>query len=118
MIGIFQAIAIIPGVSRSGSTITGGLISGYDRQTASRFAFLLSIPIILLAGGKQSLHILKSGVLFSFDELVFFTVGLVTAFVVAYCTVKWFLRFFQKYGFKPFIIYRILLALGILFFVR
>ena len=118
IIGLFQAIAIIPGVSRSGSTITGGLIVGQDRTSASRFAFLLSIPIILLAGAKQGLHVVTSGMLFSPNQLLFFIVGFATAFIVAYFTVKWFLQFFQKYGFLPFVIYRVLIAVFILVLMK
>ncbi len=118
IIGICQAIAVIPGVSRSGSTITGALLTGYNRTTAARFAFLLSIPIILLAGVKQTIDIVKEGTVLSSDQLLFFAVGFISSFIVAYLVVRWFLSFFQKFGFFPFVIYRVLLAMGIFLFLK
>ena len=118
IIGCFQSIAIIPGVSRSGATIAGAMIVGKDRSDASRFAFILSIPIILLAAGKQGLDIVISGRVFSSSEILFFLVGTISSTITALIVLKWFMAYFRRAGFFPFIIYRILLAIAILLFIK
>lgn len=118
VIGFFQGLAIIPGVSRSGSTITGGLSLGYNRETSTRFAFLLSIPIILLAGAKTSLDIFKEQVVFTPDQILFFFVGFLSSAITAFIAIRWFLKLFPRLGFFPFVIYRIIVAILILLFVR
>jgi undecaprenyl-diphosphatase len=122
IIGLSQALAIFPGVSRSGSTITAGLAVGLQRETAARFSFLLSAPIILGAGLKSLLDVrseLVSGAMPQSD-LLFFAVGLVTAAVSGYLCVKFLLRFLQKNSTDVFVYYRWLLALLVIIiaFVR
>ena len=112
IIGFSQALAIFPGVSRSGATITAGLAVGLQRDTAARFSFLLSAPIILGAGLKSILDVrseLASGVMAQSD-LVIFSVGFITAAVSGYLCIKYLLRFLQKHSTDIFVYYRWLLA--------
>ncbi|MDD5171084.1 MAG: undecaprenyl-diphosphate phosphatase [Syntrophales bacterium] len=107
IIGLFQSLAMIPGVSRSASTIVGGLILGLKRKTIVEFSFLLAVPTMAAATGYD---LLKSGSLFSMDQLLFLTVGFVMSFVVALLSIKFLLRFIQTHTFIPFGIYRIVLV--------
>jgi undecaprenyl-diphosphatase len=116
VIGASQALAIFPGVSRSGSTITAGLFLGLKRETAARFSFLLSAPIILGAGLKSLLDVraeLASGAMAQ-SELLLFAVGLVVAAFSGYLCIKFLLRFLQKHSTDVFVYYRWLLALLII----
>jgi undecaprenyl-diphosphatase len=116
IIGLSQGLSIFPGVSRSGSTITAGLAIGLQRETAARFSFLLSMPIILAAGLKSIFDIrgeLASGAMVQSDLLVFI-VGFVTAAVTGYLCIKLLLRFLQKHSTDVFVCYRWLLAIMII----
>jgi len=114
LIGLFQAIAIIPGTSRSGITITAGLILGLTRKAASRFSFLLSIPTILMAGGLETLDLIQSPDPVDWTSL---WLGALLSFAVAYLTIHFFLKFIEKISMLPFVIYRFFLGLLILFLV-
>lgn len=107
-IGLFQAIAVIPGVSRSAATIVGGLILGLKRRTIVEFSFLLAVPTMLAASG---LDLLKHGASFSAHEAGLLAVGFGVCFVVALMSIKWLLGFVRGHSFVPFGIYRIALAL-------
>lgn len=114
VIGLFQAMAIIPGTSRSGSTITSGLFLGLSRRAASRFSFLISIPTILMSGGLLTLDLFRSDT--DVDWLsIFLGVGL--AFITAYLCIHYFLRFIERMGMLPFVIYRLVLGGLILLFL-
>jgi undecaprenyl-diphosphatase len=113
-IGVFQSIAIIPGVSRSAATILGGLFLGLNRVQIVEFSFLLAVPTMLAA---SSLDLVKNYHIFNADNLSLLAVGFVTAFLVALFAVKYFLRFVQKHDFVPFGIYRIALAIIFFFFL-
>lgn len=116
LIGLAQALAIFPGVSRSGSTITAGLALGLERETAARFSFLLSAPIVAGAGLKSMFKIAKemhSGVLTSSD-LMLFVVGFIAAAISGYFCIKFLLRFLQKHSTNVFVYYRWFLALLVL----
>jgi undecaprenyl-diphosphatase len=112
-VGLYQILALVPGVSRSGATIMGGLLSGLDRVTATAFSFYLSIPIILLAGsyqiikGRDELHTVAGGG----PALL---VGTVAAFITALAAISWLLRYVARNDFKPFAYYRIILGIIIL----
>ncbi len=111
-VGIAQIFAIVPGTSRSGATIVGGLLSGLDRKASSDFSFMLAIPVMGAVGGYSLLkhyHDLVGA------NLTAFAVGFVVSFVVAYITVKLFLVFIQKFTFVPFGIYRILFGVILLY---
>ncbi len=107
IIGLFQSIAMIPGVSRSASTILGGLWLGLKRKTIVEFTFLLAVPTMLAATGYD---LIKSGSQFSFDQIQYLLVGFATAFVVALLTIKFLLQFIKTHTFIPFGIYRIVLV--------
>lgn len=111
MIGIFQMLAIIPGTSRSGATIIGGLILGMSRKTAAEFTFFLAIPVMF---GASLLRIMRIGMDFTSAEWVTMIVGCVTAFAVSIITIKFLLGFIKRNSFKPFAYYRILLGIVVL----
>ncbi|MFA6109950.1 MAG: undecaprenyl-diphosphate phosphatase [Candidatus Latescibacterota bacterium] len=113
-IGLFQAIAMIPGVSRSGATIVGGLLLGIKRKTIVEFSFLLAVPTMAAATG---LDLLKNVSSFSMDQFGVLSVGFVTAGIVAFISIKFLLRFVQMHTFIPFGVYRIALALCFFVFV-
>ena len=109
IIGVFQAIAIFPGISRSGSTITGGMVRDLERPTAARFAFLMSIPIMLAAGLLGGLDLLEIPDLASL--LPIFIPGFIASAVVSYLAIGWLLRFLNRYPLYVFAIYCIGLSL-------
>lgn len=108
VVGLFQAIALIPGTSRSGITITGGLLLGLKREYAAKFSFLLSIPVIALAGSLKALELYQSG----FDILWgFMFIGAAVSAVVAYLSIAWFLKLLNKISMMPFVWYRLVLGI-------
>ncbi|WP_306337656.1 undecaprenyl-diphosphate phosphatase [Streptomyces sp. KL118A] len=109
--GICQAMALIPGVSRSGATISGGLLMGYTREAAARYSFLLAIPAVL-ASGVFELKDAGEGGHVSWGPTIFATI---IAFVVGYAVIAWFMKFITTKSFMPFVYYRVLL--GIVLFV-
>ncbi len=107
MVGLFQAMALIPGMSRSGSTIAGGMLLGMSRYEASRFSFLLAIPITLGAGGKGMFELLgKEG---SVDWMLIGVSSLI-AFVTALIVIHFFLQFIRRYTLWPFVWYSVILS--------
>ena len=108
VIGLFQAAALVPGVSRSGITIGAGLLLGLTREAASRFSFLLAIPTILLSGGLVTLDLAASAEPVDWTGLA---AGVALSFVSAFACIHYFLRFVGRLGMAPFMIYR--LALGV-----
>ncbi len=113
-IGLFQTIAIIPGVSRSAATIIGGLLLGLKRKTIVEFSFLLAVPTMLAATG---LDVLKNLSLFSMDHIGTLSIGFIVSFVVAFGSIKFLLAFIKTHNFIPFGVYRILLALIFFIFI-
>ena len=113
-VGLLQAIAIIPGTSRSGITITGGLFLGLTRKAASRFSFLLSIPTILMAGALETLDLIGSPDPVDWTPL---WLGALLSFAVAYLTIHFFLAFIERISMLPFVLYRFALGGVILFLV-
>jgi undecaprenyl-diphosphatase len=109
IIGVVQAVALIPGVSRSGATISAGLLAGFDRVAATRLAFFLSIPALTAAGIYQLPEALGSGV-----GTVPTIVGTVIAFVVAYASVAWLLRFVAHHSIAAFVPYRVVLGVVVI----
>lgn len=107
LIGLFQVLAIIPGASRAGVTITAGLLLGLKREAASRFSLLLAIPVILLSSGYELAAVAASPAPADWPAL--FTVALV-AFVSAYATVHFFLKLVERTGMLPYVIYRLVLG--------
>ena len=113
-IGLAQAIAIIPGTSRSGITMTAGLMLGLDRESAARFSFLLSIPVILGAGLLASIDLLQSTEPVQWLELL---LGAGFSFICAYACIYLFLAWISRIGMLPFVIYRLILGTLLLLFV-
>ena len=107
LIGLAQALALIPGTSRSGITITAALFLGFNRETAARFSFLLSIPLIVAAGGLKTLQLLESVAVVPWAEIV---TGAVLSGLTAYVCIYGFLSLIDKIGMMPFVIYRLLLG--------
>jgi undecaprenyl-diphosphatase len=114
LIGVFQSFAIIPGLSRSASTIVGGLLLGLHRKTIVEFSFLLAVPTMLAA---TALDLIKNASLFSRDQFSLLAVGFITAFIVAIVSIKFLLKFIEKHNFVSFGVYRILAALLFWFFI-
>jgi undecaprenyl-diphosphatase len=108
LIGVFQSLAVIPGVSRSAATIVSALFLGTKRKAAAEFSFLLAVPTMLAASG---LDLVKSNFNYTSSEIVILLVGFFGAFIFALIAVKWFLSFVQTHSFIPFGIYRIILTL-------
>ncbi len=112
LVGLAQAVALVPGVSRSGITITAGLAVGLTREAAARFSFLLSIPVIALSGGLEVLHLWRAGTggVGAGPMLL----GFVVSAVSAYLCIRYFLAFLQRHGMGPFVAYRVALGVVIL----
>ncbi len=111
IIGCAQAVALIPGTSRSGITITAGLMLGLTAPAAARFSFLLSIPVIVLAGGVETLDYLKVASINDMNDLI---IGALISAVSAYLCIHYFLMLLERIGMTPFVIYRMLLGVVLL----
>lgn len=118
--GLWQMLALMPGASRSGTTISGGLFAGLNRAAAARFSFLLSLPTILAAGLKDLYDEYKayradgSGLFASGDEMTALAVGTLVSGVVGYWSIGWLLGFLKRYNMGVFVAYRIALGVGLL----
>jgi undecaprenyl-diphosphatase len=112
MIGVAQALALIPGTSRSGVTITAAMALGFERQDAARFSFLLAVPVILLASVYELGGLMLSEGPVAWGELA---LAAVISSIVAYLSIDFFMRFVSRIGLLPFAIYRLLLAGAILY---
>ncbi|MEK7571722.1 MAG: undecaprenyl-diphosphate phosphatase [Patescibacteria group bacterium] len=114
LIGLFQSISIVPGVSRAGATIIGGLTIGLKRKAAVEFSFLLAIPTML---GATGLDLITSNFSFTAQEWGIISLGLIGSFITALFAVKYFVRYVEHHGFTVFGIYRIILALFFILFL-
>ena len=110
-VGLLQCLAMVPGTSRSGATIIGGMLLGMSRQAATDFSFFLGIPT-LIGAGVYSLY--KERALLSLADLPLFAVGLVFSFISAWLCVRWLLRYISSHSFVPFAWYRIAFGLVVL----
>jgi undecaprenyl-diphosphatase len=110
-VGIAQIFSLIPGTSRAGATIIGGLLTGLDRKTSMEFSFLLAIPVMAAVSGYD---LLKHYQDFANADLGAFIIGFITAFIVAYVTIKLFLVFIQRFTFVAFGVYRIIFGVILL----
>ncbi|CAN5181154.1 undecaprenyl-diphosphatase UppP [soil metagenome] len=115
IIGLFQSISVVPGVSRAAATIIGALFQGTNRKTAVEFSFLLAVPTMAAATG---LDLVKSNFSFSSNEYFLIGVGLIISFFVALLAVKYFLKFVQTHSFAPFGWYRIIFSIFYFFFLK
>lgn len=112
--GLFQVLALVPGISRSGATISGGLFVGLRREEAARFSFLLSFPIILGSGLKKLLDLYKMHELVSLGTPLW--VGSLVAFVVGVAAIHFLISYLKKHTMNVFAVYRMLVVLGIIIF--
>src|SRR5215208_643703 len=118
-IGTVQVLAIFPGASRSGTTISGGMFRGFDRPSAARFAFLMSVPVMLAAGGYEMLDVIKMPNLDAFLPLL--AVGFVTAAIVGWLSIKWLIGYLSRhslYGFAAYCAVAGLICLAFSLFLR
>jgi undecaprenyl-diphosphatase len=114
-VGVMQIIAVFPGASRSGATISGGMFRGFDRPSAARFAFLMSVPVMLAAGGYEMLDVLKMPNLSEFLPLL--ATGFFTAAIIGWFAIKWLIDYLSKRSLYVFAAY--CAALGtIVFFMK
>lgn len=113
-IGFFQCIAMIPGVSRSGATIVGGMSQKLSRKVAAEFSFFLAVPTMFAATGKKLYDFYKEGHVITHDQMNLLIVGNVIAFIVALLAIKSFIGYLNKHGFKVFGWYRIVVGLIII----
>ena len=112
LIGLAQAIALIPGTSRSGITLTAGLLCGLERKVAAKYSFLLSIPVIILAGISTAIDIFRFGVnSFSYSQI---TLAIFISAISAFICINTFMRIIEKLSLNFFVIYRLILGLFIL----
>jgi undecaprenyl-diphosphatase len=111
-VGVAQALAIVPGVSRSGSTITAGLFLSLKRDAAARFSFYLSAPIIAGAVAKKSLDIVRSGI--GSEQMIPFIVGIISSGIVGYLAIAFLMRYLQTHNTFLFVVYRIALGIVVL----
>ncbi len=112
-VGLWQVLALIPGTSRSGATILGGMASGLSRQTATEFSFLTALPVMVSAAGFD---LVKNHHFFEAGQFKLLIAALIIAFLTAYFTVKFLLKFIKRHTFIPFAVYRIIFGLILLWF--
>jgi len=112
IIGFMQALALIPGTSRSGITITAGLMLGLTRSAAARFSFLLSIPLILAGGGLKTKELIEASTPVDWQAIIY---GTLLSGISAYLCIHFFLKLLERVGMMPFIIYRLVLGAILLF---
>jgi len=117
LVGAFQTLSIVPGTSRSGSTILGGMILGINRSTASEFSFFLALPAMFGASLLRCLKFIIKGVPITSAEILILIAGTVTAFIVSAVTIKFLMGFVKKHSFAAFGWYRIILGILVLFFL-
>lgn len=116
-VGVMQILAVFPGASRSGTTISAGLFRGFDRPSAARFAFLISIPVMVAAGAYEFLDVLKMTDLSSFLPVL--AVGFITAAIVGWLAIKWLMKYLSNHSLYVFAVYcaimgSLILAYGLL----
>jgi len=110
-VGVAQCFALIPGTSRSGATIIGGMLFGLSRKAATEFSFFLAVPTLVAAGGYD---LWKNRALLSANDVPIFGVGMLVAFVSAFIVIRWLIRYVATHDFKPFAWYRIAFGLVVL----
>ena len=110
-VGIAQCFALIPGTSRSGATIIGGMLFGLSRHAATEFSFFLAVPTLCAAGGYD---LWQNRALFSTDDLGMFVVGLAASFASAFAVIRWLIRYVATHDFRPFAWYRIAFGIVVL----
>ncbi|MCU9595845.1 undecaprenyl-diphosphate phosphatase [Caldibacillus thermolactis] len=112
--GLFQCMSLWPGFSRSGATISGGVVLGLSHRAASDFTFIMAVPIM---AGASGLSLIKNWQYFTMDALPFFIVGFIAAFIFALVSIKFFLKLINRIKLVPFALYRIIIAIIIMLFI-
>lgn len=112
LIGLFQSVSIIPGVSRAAATIVGGMMLGINRTAIVEFSFLLAMPTMLAA---SALDLIKSPEVFNMGNFAALAIGFVVSFLVALATIKYFIKYIQKHDFTVFGVYRVVIAIAFWF---
>ena len=115
IIGVFQVLSLIPGTSRSGATIVGGILIGCSRTVSAEFSFFLGIPVMF---GASLLKILKFGLSFTGTELVVLAIGMIVSFLVSIVSIKFLMGYVKRHDFKAFGVYRIILGILVIGYVR
>ena len=115
-IGLIQCLALVPGTSRSGSTILGAMLLGLSRTAGAEFSFFLSVPAMVGGSGIKLLQFFADGNTFSSEEIVILLVGMITAFIVSVLAIKFLLSFIRKHDFKAFGYYRIVLGIIVILY--
>jgi undecaprenyl-diphosphatase len=115
IIGLFQVLAVFPGSSRSGSTIPGGMLRNFDRPSATRFAFLMAAPIMLAAGGYESLSIIKSHILHTIIAPL--AIGFIVAAIIGWLSIRWLINYVSKHSLYLFAAYCAIVAVLCLIFL-
>jgi len=116
VIGLYQTLSLIPGTSRSGSTILGGMLTGVSRTAASEFSFFMAIPVMLGASLLKILKFMLSGATVAPFELILLFVGIAVSFIVSLLVIDFLMNFVKKHDFKPFGIYRIILGIVLIIY--
>ena len=114
IVGLFQAVSLLPGISRSGSTITGGMVRNLDRPAAARFSFLMSVPVMLGAGALATVDLLKSPDFTG--QIPTLVLGFITAAIVGYLSIRWLLAYLVKHPLYLFAIYCVVVSVTVLLF--
>lgn len=115
IIGLFQVLALFPGISRSGSTITGGLVRNLDRRSSARYSFLMAVPVMLAAGVLATYDLVRTPLLMT--NLPVYLAGFAAAAAVGYAAIRWFIAYISSRSLYLFAIYCALVGLGFLFFL-
>ena len=113
IMGLFQMLALIPGTSRSGSTILGGMVSGISREASAEFSFFMAIPVM---AGASLLRLLKSGMNFTSSEWLYLAIGSIVSFLVSLVAIKGLVSYVRRHDFSIFGVYRIILALVVVLY--
>ncbi len=116
VIGSFQILSLIPGTSRSGSTIIGGMLTGVSRSAAAEFSFFMAIPIMLGASGLKIVKFILDGFTATGPEIALLFIGIAVSFLVSLAAIKFLMDFVKKHSFSPFGVYRIILGIFVLSF--
>jgi undecaprenyl-diphosphatase len=108
VIGVFQSLALFPGISRSGSTIAGGMLRGLTRQEAARFSFLMAVPIMLGAGGIAIIDLLQSPS--TYEQIPPLLLGFLSATIVGYVAIRWLIGYLSQNRLTPFVVYCVIVG--------
>lgn len=118
-VGVFQLFSLVPGTSRSGSTIIGGLLIGLERSVAAEFTFYLAIPVMIGASLLKLIkYVMRMGFVFDSNELLILTVGCIVAFIVSIIVIRFLMSYIKKHNFIPFGYYRIVLGILVLVYFK